>query len=93
MAFDRTGWSPAGANSKKGLAPQMWTYTSTDAKTDIDASGYFNDVSTDVSVGDLIYVHASIGGTRTYSLHPVVSNASGVVDIGDGTAISATDSD
>ena len=56
-------------------------------------SSSFNDVSTDVSVGDLIYVHASTGGTRTYSLHPVVSNASGVVDIGDGTAISATDSD
>tara|TARA_X000001388_G_scaffold65264_1_gene51696 strand:- start:219 stop:500 length:282 start_codon:yes stop_codon:yes gene_type:complete len=93
MAFDRTGWNPIGGTSKKGLAPQMWSYTSTDAKTDIDASGYFNDVSDDVSVGDLIYVHASTGGTRTYSLHPVVSNASGVVDIGDGTAISATDSD
>jgi|TARA_Y100000114_G_scaffold150338_1_gene165745 hypothetical protein len=93
MAFDRDGWQPMGGQAKKGLAPQMWSYTSTDAKTAIDASGYFNDVSTDVSVGDLIYVHASTGGTRTYSLHPVVSNASGVVDIGDGTAISATDSD
>ena len=93
MAFDRDGWQPMGGQAKKGLAPQMWSYTSTDAKTDIDASCYFNDVSTDVSVGDLIYVHASTGGTRTYSLHPVVSNASGVVDIGDGTAISATDSD
>ena len=93
MAFDRDGWQPMGGQAKKGLAPQMWSYTSTDAKTDIDASGYFNDVSDDVSVGDLIYVHASTGGTRTYSLHPVVSNASGVVDIGDGTAISATDSD
>ena len=63
------------------------------AKTDIDAAGYFNSASDLLKVGDLIYVHASTGGTRTYSLHPVVSNASGVVDIGDGTAISATDSD
>jgi|TARA_A100001011_G_scaffold198521_1_gene206794 hypothetical protein len=93
MAFSRTGWSPAGGTSKKGIAPILWTYTSTDAKTAIDASGYFNDVSDEVSVGDLIYIHGSTGGTRTYSLHPVVSNASGVVDIGDGTAISATDSD
>ena len=46
-----------------------------------------------LKVGDLIYVHASTGGTRTYSLHPVVSNTGTVVDIGDGTAISATDSD
>jgi hypothetical protein len=46
-----------------------------------------------LKVGDLIYIHGDTGGTATFSLHPVVSNASGVVDIGDGTAISATDSD
>ena len=93
MAFDSTGLQPIGGQAKAGNAPQMWSYTSTDAKTAIDAEGYFNSAAGVLKVGDLIYVHASTGGTRTYSLHPVVSNASGVVDIGEGTAISATDSD
>ena len=93
MAFDKTGLQPIGGQAKAGNAPQMWSYTSTDAKTVIDGSGYFDSVSDLLKVGDLIYVHASTGGTRTYSLHPVVSNASGVVDISDGTAISATDND
>ena len=64
----------------------MW-YTSTDAKTVIDGEGYFNDVSDLLKVGDLIYVHASIWWYELTPL-PVVSNASGVVDISDGTTIS-----
>ena len=93
MAFDRAGWQPLGGQSKKGTAPAMWSYTSTDAKTAIDAAGYFNDVSQDVSVGDIIYSWASTGGTATASWHVVVSNASGVVDVGDAVAIAVTDSD
>ncbi len=93
MAYLKSGLNIIGGGSKAGSAPQIWSYTSTDAKTVIDASGYFNDASDLLKVGDLIYVHGDTGGTRTYSLAPVVSNASGVVDTGDGTAISATDSD
>tara|TARA_A100001011_G_scaffold395285_2_gene489845 strand:- start:738 stop:1019 length:282 start_codon:yes stop_codon:yes gene_type:complete len=93
MAYSSTGLQPIGGQAKAGNAPQVWSYTSTDAKTAIDASGYFNSASDLLKVGDLIYVFASTGGTATFSFHPVVSNASGVVDIGDGTAISATDSD
>ena len=93
MAFARAGWSPAGGQSLKGSAPQMWTYTTTDAKTVVDGAGYFNAVSDDVTVGDLIYSYASTGGTATATLHIVLSNASGVVDVSDGTAIAVTDSD
>tara|TARA_R100000900_G_scaffold81892_1_gene64289 strand:- start:1493 stop:1774 length:282 start_codon:yes stop_codon:yes gene_type:complete len=93
MAFSRAGWNPIGGQSMKGSAPQMWSYTSTDAKTDIDGAGYFNAVSDDVTVGDLIYSFASTGGTATASHHVVVSNASGVVDVGDGVTIAVTDSD
>jgi hypothetical protein len=93
MAFSRTGWQPIGGQAKKGVAPAMWSYTSTDAKTDIDAAGYFNDVSDDVTVGDIIYSWASTGGTATASWHVVVSNASGVVDVGDAVAVAVTDSD
>jgi len=93
MAFSRTGWSPIGGQAKKGTASAMWSYTSTDAKTAIDGAGYFNDVADEVSVGDLIYSWASTGGTATASWHVVVSNASGVVDVGDGVTIAVTDSD
>ena len=72
---------------------QIWSYTSTDAVTAIDAAGYFNSASDVLKAGDLIYIVASTGGTATFSLAPVLTNASGVVDIGDGTAISTTDSD
>ena len=93
MAFARAGWSPAGGQSLKGSAPQMWTYTTADAKTDVDGAGYFNAVSDDVTVGDIIYSYASTGGTASATLHIVLSNASGVVDVSDGTVIAVTDSD
>ena len=90
MAFDRAGWQPLGGQSKKGTAPAMWSYPSTDAKTALAAAGYFNDVSDQVKVGDIIYSWASTGGTATASWHVVVSNASGVVDVGDGVTIAVT---
>lgn len=93
MAFARAGWGPLGGQSLKGSVPCMWSYTSTDAKTVIDGAGYFNSVSDDVSVGDIIYSWASTGGTATASWHVVVSNASGVVDVGDGVTIAVTDGD
>ena len=93
MAFARAGWGPLGGQSLAGTVPAMWSYTSTDAQTVIRVSAYFNDVSGDVSVGDLIYSWASSGGTATASWHVVVSNASGVVDVGDAVTIAVTDSD
>ena len=69
-------------------------YTTTEAHTAVDASGYFNDISDILSVGDMIIVHGSTGGTRTVTMHIVVSIASGVVDVSDGTTIGAvSDSD
>ena len=94
MAFARAGWGPLGGQAKAGTTPALYVYTSTDAHTAIDASGYFNDLSDTVRVGDMIIVHGATGGTRTVTMHVVVSNASGVVDIGDGTVIGViTDSD
>lgn len=72
----------------------MYVFTTTDAHTAVDAAGYFNDLSDTVSVGDMIIVHGATGGTRTVTMHIVVSNASGVVDVSDGTVIGVvTDSD
>ena len=91
MAFSRTGINPIGGQSKKGTAPQMWTYTSVDAIATVNIAGYFNLMSDDLSVGDVIFVHDS--NTPTMSIAMVASNASGVVDITDGTTVAMTDSD
>lgn len=91
MAFSRTGINPIGGQSKKGTAPQMWTYTSVDAIATVNSAGYFNDMSDDLSVGDVIFVHDS--NTPTMSIAMVASNASGVVDITNGTTVAMTDSD
>ena len=45
MAFARAGWNPIGGMSKRGSAPQMWSYTSADAIATVNTSGYFNSVS------------------------------------------------
>ena len=93
MEFARAGWNRIGGQSKKGTAPQLFTYTTTDAVGTIDGAGYFNDVAKDVAVGDVIISVTSTGGTLASSIHTVVSNTGSVVDISDGTTISQTDSD
>ncbi len=93
MAFSRTGWNPIGGQSKKGTAPQLFSYTTTDAHTVVDGAGYFNDVSDDVVVGDMVMVRGNTGGTATLTMHIVVSNASGVVDVGNGTVIGVVTDD
>jgi hypothetical protein len=91
MAFSRTGINPIGGQSKKGTAPQMWTYTSADTIATVNSAGYFNDMTNELSVGDVIFVHDS--NTPTMSIVMVASNASSVVDVTDGTTVAMTDSD
>lgn len=91
MAYSATGLQPIGGQSKAGNAPQMWSYTSTDAIATVNTSGYFNSASDLLKVGDLMYIRDS--ATPTASLVIVLSNASSVVDVSDGTAISVADSD
>ena len=90
MAFSSAGWNVIGA-AKKGNAPSMYTYTSADAIADVNTAGYFNDLSDTLAVGDIIFVHDS--ATPTLSIVMVASNASGVVDVTDGTVIAMTDTD
>lgn len=91
MAYSETGLQPIGGQAKAGSAPQMWSYTTTDAIATVNTAGYFNDASDVLKVGDLMYVYDS--NTPTASLVIVLSNASGVVDVSDGTTIAVTDTD
>lgn len=91
MAFSRTGWNPVGGQSKKGSGNALWFYSSADAIATVNTAGYFNDVSDEVSVRDVIIVTDT--NTPTTNLVNVLSNSSGVVDVSDGTAIVETDGD
>lgn len=93
MAYTKDNLQPIGGQAKAGNAPQMWSYTAPDADAiaAINTSGYFNDASDVLKVGDLIHVWDSSVPTST--LVTVLSNASGVVDVSDGTALSVADAD
>ena len=93
MAYTKDNLQPIGGQAKAGNAPQMWSYTApgTDAIADINTEGYFNSASDVLKVGDLIHVWDSSVPTST--LVTVLSNASGVVDVSDGTSLSVADAD
>tara|TARA_R100000458_G_C8278337_1_gene254376 strand:+ start:5348 stop:5581 length:234 start_codon:yes stop_codon:yes gene_type:complete len=69
----------------------LWHYKTTDAIATVNSSGYFDNASTQLGVRDVILV--SDTNTPTMSWVIVLSNASGVVDVSDGTAIAETDGD
>ena len=92
MAYAESGFTTIAA-SKAGSAPSMYAYKTTDAIADVNTSGYFNDLATILSVGDLIYCVTSTGTTAVATLVYVLSNASGVVDVTDGTTLANTDGD
>ena len=91
MAYSKDGLNLIGGGGKAGQAPQIWTYTSSDAIASVNTAAYFNSASTLLNVRDIIFVVDS--NTPTLHIVSVLSNASGVVDISDGTAIAETDSD
>jgi hypothetical protein len=90
MAFSSTGWNTIAAN-KSGNAPSLYSYKSADTQATINSSGYFDSLSTLLKVGDVIFVYDST--TPSLVITYVNSNSSGVVDIADGTTVSATDTD
>ena len=92
MAFSATGFATIGA-SKKGNAPSVYSYSTTDTIATVNTSGYFNDLANTLAVGDLIYCLTSTGTTAVATLVYVLSNSGGVVDVNDGTTLANTDSD
>jgi hypothetical protein len=92
MAYAADGFTAYSA-SKRGNAPSMYAYKTADAIADVNTSGYFNSLSSLLEVGDIIHCVTSTGTTAVVTLVYVVSNASGVVDVTDGTTLSNTDTD
>jgi hypothetical protein len=92
MAFSATGFATIGA-SKKGNAPSVYSYSTTDTIATVNTEGYFNSLADTLAVGDLIYCLTSTGSTAVATLVYVLSNSGGVVDVNDGTTLANTDSD
>lgn len=91
MAFAQLNFNPAGGQSKCGAAPQIFTYRTTDSIATCNTSGYFNDMTTILHVGDIIDVQVvdsvatptAVSGTGRLI---VQSNSSNVVDTYDSLA-------
>jgi hypothetical protein len=88
MAYALSGLQQVGPGGK---GPRIWVYSTTDAIATVRAAAYFDDASDLLQVRDIIWVCDT--STPTTNIVSVLSNASGVVDVSDGTAISETDTD
>jgi hypothetical protein len=71
----------------------LWHYTTVDPAATVDTSGYFDAAAEMLRVGDLVIANVDTDGTPGAGLFLVKSNASGVVDVADMTAVGATDTD
>jgi hypothetical protein len=92
MAFSATGWNVIAAN-KRGNAPGIYSYSTTDSIATVNTEGYFNTLAGTLQVGDLVYCVTSTGTTAVATLVYVLSNTGTVVDVSNGTTLAATDSD
>lgn len=109
MAFDILFLNPVGGQSKRGKAPQRWSYATADAHTTVDGSGYFNGGAVGyggaynlLERGDIIDVvvwsgtvnaAAGTGSISTYGPHIVIDKANGFIDVTNVTTGTVTDSD
>lgn len=77
-----------------GGARKVWFYASTDAPSAVDASGYFtNGWDLGMRAGDIIFVVDTDASPIAAQIHIVTSATSSAVDLSDGVAITATDTD
>jgi hypothetical protein len=86
---------PIGGHSRRGAAPQMWSYTTQDAAADVDTAGYFNGARHLLAAGDLVYrvtVNGS-GVVQTAGFHVVNDVAGTNVDVADTLPLTVTDTD
>ena len=71
----------------------LWHYATTDLGADVDTSGYFNDASDMVRIGDMLLANVDTDGTPASGIYLVNANTAGVVDVADMTVVGATDTD
>ncbi|WP_456389740.1 hypothetical protein [Profundibacter sp.] len=93
MAYS-TDNQPSLLSSGIGGAFQLWFYKSTDAATLVRASGYFTDgYELGMRAGDIVLQVDTDAAPIASQIMIVSSAVAGTVDLSDGTAITATDTD
>ena len=89
MAFDRKNFSTAGAQSRAGVVPQLFSYTSTDSLPTIKAAGYFPITSVDPNSNmlgvfksnDWINLTYNTDGVTSFSIIFIANDGSNGSDI------------
>ena len=71
----------------------LWHYTTLDAAVDVDTAGYFNAATDMVRVGDMVLANTDTDGSPAHGIFVVNSNASGIVDVADLSALGIADTD
>lgn len=71
----------------------LWHYTTEDAASDVDTSGYFNDAADMLRIGDMLLANTDTDGTFTSGILTVTSNDGSTVDVADLTEVGGTDTD
>jgi|TARA_R100000951_G_scaffold116191_1_gene126982 hypothetical protein len=71
----------------------LWHYSTADTIATVNTAGYFNDAAGMIALNDYMIVVTSTGGTPVVSHAYCNANNGSVVDIVNGVAITATDSD
>lgn len=80
-----------------GAGANLWTYSSTDAATTVDASGYItNGGQLGMKVGDVVFVTDTDASPVANTIHVVTtvsSTSPGAVDLSTGVDIGSTNGD
>ena len=76
-----------------GSGQCLWYYSTADTIATVNTAGYFNDAANMLNVNDVILAITSTGGTPVVSHTYVNANNGSTVDVVNGVAITATDSD
>lgn len=94
MAYSTSNPPQLVAGGIGGSARRIWFYVSTDAVTAVRVSGYItNGWALGMRAGDLVIAVDSDASPITQQLMIVTSATSSAVDLSDGTAVTATDTD
>lgn len=94
MAYATTNPPQLIAGGIGGSARRIWVYSSADAATLVRVSGYFtNGWALGMRAGDLVIQIDNDASPIAMQLMIVTSATSSAVDLSDGTAVTATDSD
>ncbi len=71
----------------------LWHYTTPDAATAVDTSGYFNTAADMVRVGDMILANTDTAGSYATGVFVVAGNSGTVVDVANLTQFNSSNTD